>query len=925
MSSIPATQKRPRTMISTTDDTPLGSDEEMAEDRTANPFFNAPPSYADCVLPRRPKADVRVKDLKSLEEIAKIKVAMATKETPFKQVTFDDDLAQWKDAIIIKVLGKPWAYLALMSQLESLWNLEGKFEFLDLGYGCFCLKDISAEKREYIMTEGPWQIAGSFLSIRTWKPNFRADKDRVDTAITWVRILNLPMEMFRDSVICTLAECIGEPIKIDGNTFTASKGKFARFCVQINTDVPLELGILVDGKVYQVVYENLHSICYKCGKVGHVSECKEIVGNQEEESANVMEEEGRTETPTSVVSITDWLTEKAKNKEYGEWMQVIRKKKPNVNEQVQASRFGYGSTPQAVPQARPQAHRRPTQQRTNLQTNPGRHQIRDQLRQQLMDHVIPTTRNPNGRVLPSSILGRNSTTVNTRSGPSTLPSPGTYNFHVGSGSSTPTNTNTSTQNQFSVLCDTENNLASHHSSESMRARSGVGAERVRNDDRRRYNGTGRGKTGDSTRSKDGALSDTTNQVNQTDSSGPRDPSIGLGGGSSDQPGGNGGLQSRENMAKTPDNTIGTIEETCDVNGITIARDDDFRRNFRDLVRTHHPDIVYVLETRVGSNVAESIASNLGFTNHKLAPTDGMDGGIWMLWNEDNLDVDFVEVEDQGIHAVISRHQHEPWLISGIYAKPRKVDKLRIFSQMRRLSAANNLPWLATGDFNEICFPHEKSGGRVANLARCLNFQNWIHDWGLIDLGFQGPSFTWSNKREGWGLIEERIDRALGNEAWCGRFPHNSVQHLPRTYSDHHPILINTIGNDAAPNTKPFRFENIWFNHKECKPLIQNIWACSADVTQAIGKIPEIILPWNKERFGNLFCRKRLIKARLDGIQRAGPSQSLAQLEKKLLKEFNTILQQEERFWHQKSRIKWLQEGERNTKFFHQATLTRFID
>lgn len=81
--------------------------------------------------------------------------------------------------------------------------------------------------------------------------------------------------MFRESIIKLLAECISDPIKIDGNTFHASRGKFARFCVEVNTDLPLELGICIRGKIYQVVYENLPCICHTCGRVGHyMNACK---------------------------------------------------------------------------------------------------------------------------------------------------------------------------------------------------------------------------------------------------------------------------------------------------------------------------------------------------------------------------------------------------------------------------------------------------------------------------------------------------------------------------------------------------------------------------------------------------------------------------------------------------------------------------
>lgn len=46
------------------------------------------------------------------------------------------------------------------------------------------------------------------------------------------------------------------------------------------------------------------------------------------------------------------------------------------------------------------------------------------------------------------------------------------------------------------------------------------------------------------------------------------------------------------------------------------------------------------------------------------------------------------------------------------------------------------------------------------------------------------------------------------------------------------------------------------------------------------------------------------------------------LEKDLIWEYNDVLKQEEIHWFQKSRIKWILDGESNTKFFHQTTLAR---
>ena len=63
---------------------------------------------------------------------------------------------------------------------------------------------------------------------------------------------------------------------------------------------------------------------------------------------------------------------------------------------------------------------------------------------------------------------------------------------------------------------------------------------------------------------------------------------------------------------------------------------------------------------------------------------------------------------------------------------------------KHLNSRNFVPWLYFGDFNEILQSEEKQGGLPKPLALMLNFREALLYCGLVDLGYQGNIFTWTN-------------------------------------------------------------------------------------------------------------------------------------------------------------------------------------
>ena len=135
-------------------------------------------------------------------------------------------------------------------------------------------------------------------------------------------------------------------------------------------------------------------------------------------------------------------------------------------------------------------------------------------------------------------------------------------------------------------------------------------------------------------------------------------------------------------------------------------------------------------------------------------------------------------------------------------------------------------------------------------------------------------------------------------------------------------LLHTI---YMGRKRPFKFQTCWLTDPTFPTIVSHAWRQHNLLKGAIENFSKEALIWNKEHFGNIFAKKKRIKARLNGIQKVvgvRPSSFLLELEKELLGELDTILRQEEELWALKSRVNWLIQGDRNTAFYHVSTLVR---
>lgn len=61
-------------------------------------------------------------------------------------------------------------------------------------------------------------------------------------------------------------------LRVDTQTATKARDRFARICVQIDVENPLVTTILIGKFEQPVSYEGIQKLCFGCGRMGHQRE-----------------------------------------------------------------------------------------------------------------------------------------------------------------------------------------------------------------------------------------------------------------------------------------------------------------------------------------------------------------------------------------------------------------------------------------------------------------------------------------------------------------------------------------------------------------------------------------------------------------------------------------------------------------------------
>ncbi|XP_060961850.1 uncharacterized protein LOC133032047 [Cannabis sativa] len=357
------------------------------------------------------------------------------------------------------------------------------------------------------------------------------------------------------------------------------------------------------------------------------------------------------------------------------------------------------------------------------------------------------------------------------------------------------------------------------------------------------------------------------------------------------------------------------------------------RHLRLLVQQQSPHVLFLMETKLADNSITRLRLLLKFSNGLEVARIGLSGGIMLLWS-DEIDVTLLNMGPTFFDCYMKFNGSPSFHFTGFYGAPDLASKSASWTLFQRFGdVAPLLPWLAIGDFNEILSNNDKSGGSFRRESHMEAFRTSLDKYFLQEVPYNGDPFTWTKNRTTPHALKERLDWCFINNKWSTHFHLPTVDHLDYFNSDHRAIAVSfsflSQTETPARSKSRFRFEKLWLADPESVEIIMKSWNSSiisdpiTAVLDNLSTCAKNLQSWHIGKYGKMKKTINSLQSKVADLNNSNSSssdhfQELHNAEIVL----EDLLEQEEVYWQQRSRVDWLSCGDRNTKFFHAKASSR---
>lgn len=352
-----------------------------------------------------------------------------------------------------------------------------------------------------------------------------------------------------------------------------------------------------------------------------------------------------------------------------------------------------------------------------------------------------------------------------------------------------------------------------------------------------------------------------------------------------------------------------------------------REEVRTFIRVHGLSLCCIIESKVQQdNMVDVCGQMFGRWNWVSNAHDCNQGTrLLCAWNPSILSLMVLESSNQFLNCELKIvGNSEPMFVTFVYGCNKGVERRALWSGLRKFKVfIHNKAWIVLGDFNSMLFPHDGLGGSSRRNSDMEDFYACLEDVELFDLAYQGCQYTWIQKPSGEGGIMRKLDRILGNSAFIDRFRDTTVFFHPRGVSDHSPGVLS-IKAGIRNRSRGFKFDNFLTNHDLFLSRVKEVWDTHRQgsyMKKVLVRLQDLKTVFRKLRntYGCLDKRVLSLKEELDAAQLAC-DRDPCNVELKediahILLAYQKARNDQLELARQKAKVKWLNEGDGNSKFF----------
>jgi len=184
-----------------------------------------------------------------------------------------------------------------------------------------------------------------------------------------------------------------------------------------------------------------------------------------------------------------------------------------------------------------------------------------------------------------------------------------------------------------------------------------------------------------------------------------------------------------------------------------AKKSHFQQEVGFINRTIEPDILVLFETMVNECNVARIVPSLGYQYNDTTPPKNHAGGIWLLWNTENVEVNIIAEESRALHCLVHKKSTlKKFVLSAIFAPAQNQEKNDFWHHLKHINDVIDLPWCLIGDFNEILISSDKIRGSPLTVSKTQRLSDFLTYTKGIDANVQGRIFIWKKILQGQLII-----------------------------------------------------------------------------------------------------------------------------------------------------------------------------